>query len=194
MYEKFTQEARKTCKKAHEIAHLLSDRSVGPEHLLLALVRENGFAICEMMKLLNVDPKLIEAHVLYLLGVLDAAWDGEQGDKLPLTRRLRKSLEFAIEYARLKEHDCIGTFHLLYGLAKVSDSVAAHALTAMNITLEKIDDAVTKVKAIILGPIKKDNCDQNAKLHEIAIVLLSHHAGQCGPAEALVKIRKLLGD
>ena len=140
--DRFTERARKVLSFAQEEAQRLQHNFVGTEHLLLALVREGeGVAAKSLKNLGVVDLGQIRSLVEIFVKPGEQSVDGEIG----MTRRAKKVIELAVDEARRLHHHYIGTEHLLLGLLREGDGIAAKVLEKLNIDLKQARVEVVQV-------------------------------------------------
>ncbi|MEX0930492.1 MAG: Clp protease N-terminal domain-containing protein [Candidatus Paceibacterota bacterium] len=145
MYELFTDRARKVMALANHKAQQLNHKFVGTEHLLLALVKEGtGFGV-QMLKGLNLDPKKVRAEVVRLF---KANTDITIIGVVPLAPGAEKVIEYATEEARNLNLNYVGTEHLLLGLLREYDGVAAQVLTNLGIKLGEAREKLLEIYGI----------------------------------------------
>ncbi|HUX17398.1 MAG TPA: ATP-dependent Clp protease ATP-binding subunit [Phycisphaerae bacterium] len=143
MFERFTDRARKVMALANQEAQRFNHEYVGTEHVLLGLVKEGQGVAANVLHSLGIDLKKIRLEVEKIVkGGPDMVTMG----KLPQTPRAKKVIEFAIEEARNLGHNYVGTEHLLLGLLREHDGVAAQVL--MNLGL-KLDDVRSEILNIL---------------------------------------------
>jgi len=143
MFERFTDRARKVMALANQEAQRFNHEYVGTEHVLLGLVKEGQGVAANVLHNLSVDLKKIRLEVEKIVKSGPAM---VTMGKLPQTPRAKKVIEFAIEEARNLGHNYVGTEHLLLGLLREHDGVAAQVL--MNLGL-KLDEVRTEVLNIL---------------------------------------------
>jgi membrane protein YdbS with pleckstrin-like domain len=135
MYERFTERARKVMQLANQEAQRFNHEYIGTEHILLGLVKEGSGVGAGVLKSLGVDLQGICAEVDKL--VQSGPQSAAKG-KLPHTPRAKQVIESAIEESRNLNHDYVGTEHLLLGLIRVEEGVAAQVLANLGLGLEDI--------------------------------------------------------
>ena len=141
-FDRFTERARKVLSFAQEEAQQLQHNFVGTEHLLLALVREGGGVAAKSLKNLGVvDLGQVRSLVETFVKSGEKRTDGEIG----MTRRAKKVIELAVDEARRLNHHYIGTEHLLLGLLREGDGIAAKVLEKLNINLAKARAEIVKI-------------------------------------------------
>lgn len=133
MYEKFTDRARKVMQLASQEAQRFNHESIGTEHLLLGLVKEGSGLAVRVLKNLDVDRRKIRREVEKIVKANPLSL---AQDRLPLTRHATKVVEYAIGEAQNLNHDYVGTEHLLIGLLREKEGVAAQVLQGMGVQLE----------------------------------------------------------
>src|SRR5918997_1559580 len=139
MYERFTDRARKVMQLANQEAQRFNHEYVGTEHVRLGLVKEGSGVAANVLKNLDVDLRKIRVEVEKLV---QTGPDMVTMGKLPQTPRAKKVIEYAIEEARNLNHNYVGTEHLLLGLLREHDGVAAQVLMNLNLKLEEVREEV----------------------------------------------------
>ena len=134
MFERFTERARQAVVLAQDEARLLSHAYIGTEHLLLGLLREEEGLAARVLANLEVGLEDVRARVVDIVGRGESAAAGQ----IPFTPRAKEALERALREALDLGHDYIGTEHVLLGLARVDDGVAARILLDLGADPEKI--------------------------------------------------------
>src|SRR5260370_5398138 len=137
-YDKFTQRARKVLSLAQEEAQRFQHDYIGTEHLLLGLVREREGIAAKVLSNLGVELNKVRIAVESIIGHGDHIVLGEIG----LTPRAKKVIELALDEARRLNHHYIGTEHLLLGLVRESEGIAAGDLESPGGRLAKIHQQV----------------------------------------------------
>ena len=120
---------------ANQEAHRFSHEFVGTEHILLALVKEGTGVGANVLKNLDVD---LDKARMEVEGLVRAGSELASMGKPPQTPRAKKVLEYAIEEAKALNHNYVGTEHLLLGLVREPEGVAAQVLMNMGLKLEKV--------------------------------------------------------
>jgi len=143
LFERFTDRARKAMQFANQEAQRLNHEYVGTEHLLLGLVREGSGIAANVLKNLDVDLCKIRAEAEKIVPI---GPDMVVLGRLPRTPRSRQAVEYAKEEAFNFSHNYVGTEHLLLGLLREQEGVAAQVL--MNLGL-KLDDVRAEVLSVI---------------------------------------------
>jgi hypothetical protein len=125
MFERFTARARNVITHAYEEAASLQHNYVGTEHLLLGVLRERESIGAVVLTELGVDVDVVRREIDHRVG----HGSGTVPSRSPFTPRSKKTLELALNEALLLGHNYIGTEHLLLGLLRVTDGLAAEILT-----------------------------------------------------------------
>ncbi len=139
MFERFTDRARKVMQLANQEAQRFNHEYVGTEHVLLGLVKEGSGVAANVLKNLDVDLRKIRVEVEK---IVQSGPDMVTMGKLPQTPRAKKVIEYAIEEARNLNHNYVGTEHLLLGLLREQEGVAAQVLMNLNLKLEEVREEV----------------------------------------------------
>jgi len=139
MFERFTERARKVMALANQEAQRFNHEYIGTEHVLLGLVKEGSGVGANVLKNLGVDLHKVRMEVEKLV---KAGPDMVTMGKLPQTPRAKKVIEYAIEEARNLNHNYVGTEHLLLGLLREHDGVAAQVLMNLGLKLDEVRDEV----------------------------------------------------
>ncbi len=139
MFERFTDRARKVMALANQEAQRFNHEYIGTEHILLGLVKEGSGVGANVLKNLEVDLRKVRLEVEKLV---HSGPDMVTMGKLPQTPRAKKVIEYAIEEARNLNHNYVGTEHLLLGLLREHDGVAAQVLMNLNLKLEEVREEV----------------------------------------------------
>ena len=135
MFERFTDRARKVMALANQEAQRFNHDVIGTEHILMGLVKEGSGVGATVLKNFDVDIKKlrleVEKHV-------KSGPDMVTMGKLPQSPRAKKVIEYAIEEARALNHNYVGTEHILLGLLRESEGIAAQVLMSMGLKLEDV--------------------------------------------------------
>ena len=133
-FEKFSERARRVLSLAQEEAQRFNHNYIGTEHILLGLVRETEGVAARVLANLGVDLNKVRSAVEFIIGRGERPSQGEIG----LTPRAKKVVELAVDEARRMNHTYIGTEHLLIGLLREGEGVAAGVLESLGVTLDKV--------------------------------------------------------
>ena len=140
-FDKFTERARKVLTLAQEEAQRFNHNYIGTEHLLLGLVREGDGVAARVLGNMGVQLPKVRSAVEFIIGRGEGAVIGDIG----LTPRAKKVLELAIDEARRLNHHYVGTEHLLLGLVREGEGIAAGVLESLGVNLEKVRAQVMQV-------------------------------------------------
>lgn len=135
MYERFTDRARKVMQLATQEAQRFNHEYVGTEHLLLGLIKEGSGIAANVLVNLGVDIRRVRLLVEELV---QPGPDMVQMGKLPQTPRTKKAIEYAMEEARSLNHNHVGTEHLLLGMLREKEGVAAAVFQRLHVTVEAV--------------------------------------------------------
>src|SRR2546426_836508 len=139
MYERFTDRARKVMQLANQEAQRFNHEYIGTEHILLGLVKEGSGVAANVLKNLDIDLRKIRLEVEK---IVQSGPDMVTMGKLPQTPRAKKVIEYAIEEARQLNHNYVGTEHLLLGLLREQEGVAAQVLMNLGLKLDEVREEV----------------------------------------------------
>ena len=140
-FDKFTDRARKVLTLAQDEAQRFNHNYIGTEHLLLGLVREGEGVAARVLENMNVELPKVRTAVEFIIGRGDRPVVGEVG----LTPRAKRVIELAIDEARRLGHNYIGTEHLLLGLVREGEGIAAGVLESLGVNLDKVRHEVIRV-------------------------------------------------
>jgi ATP-dependent Clp protease ATP-binding subunit ClpA len=124
VFERFTERARQVVVLAQEEARALSHNYIGTEHILLGLLREDQGIAARALASVGITVERVRAQVVRIVGAGEEATDGQ----IPFTPRAKKVLELALREALSLSHNYIGTEHILLGLIRENEGVAARIL------------------------------------------------------------------
>src|SRR5947207_2524523 len=151
-FDKFTERARKVLQLAQEEAQRFNHNYIGTEHLLLGLVREGEGVAAKVLANLGVELNKVRSAVEFIIGRGDRIVLGEIG----LTPRAKKVIELAVDEARRLNHHYIGTEHLLLGLVREGEGIAAGVLESLGVNLEKVRTQTIQVLSQSGAPHERD--------------------------------------
>jgi ATP-dependent Clp protease ATP-binding subunit ClpC len=140
-FDKFTERARRVLTLAQEEAHRFNHNYIGTEHILLGLVREGDGVAAKVLSNLGVELNKVRSAVEFIIGRGDRTVLGEIG----LTPRAKKVIELAVDEARRLGHHYIGTEHLLLGLVREGEGIAAGVLESLGVNLERVRAETTRI-------------------------------------------------
>jgi ATP-dependent Clp protease ATP-binding subunit ClpC len=152
-FDKFTDRARKVLTLAQDEAQRFNHNYIGTEHLLLGLVREGEGVAARVLENMNVELPKVRTAVEFIIGRGDRPVVGEVG----LTPRAKRVIELAIDEARRLGHNYIGTEHLLLGLVREGEGIAAGVLESLGVNLDKVRHEVIRVlsQSSAVGPAQE---------------------------------------
>ena len=142
-FEKFSERARRVLSLAQEEAQRFNHNYIGTEHILLGLVRETEGVAARVLSNLNVEHVKVRTAVEFIIGRGERPIPGEIG----LTPRAKKVIELAVDEARRLNHHYIGTEHLLIGLMREGEGVAAGVLESLGVNLENVREETNSIIA-----------------------------------------------
>jgi ATP-dependent Clp protease ATP-binding subunit ClpC len=166
LFERFTERARQVVVLAQDEARALKHNYIGTEHLLLGLLREEEGLAARVLESLDITVEEVRAQVARIVGQGDEVTTGQ----IPFTPRANKVLELALREALSLGHNYIGTEHILLGLVRENEGVAARILLDFDADAEKIRNEIIRM---LSGPGRRQQ-------------------GQGGPAGEKAKSSKLL--
>ncbi|MFQ5873362.1 MAG: Clp protease N-terminal domain-containing protein, partial [Dehalococcoidia bacterium] len=140
-FEKFSERARRVLSLAQEEAQNFNHNYIGTEHILLGLVREPDCVAAKVLVNLGIQLNKVRSAVEFIISRGERSTEGEIG----LTPRAKKVIELAVDEARRLNHQYIGTEHLLIGLLREGDGVAAGVLESLGVNLEKARSETTRL-------------------------------------------------
>ena len=148
MFERFTERARQVIVLAQEEARTLHHNYIGTEHLLLGLLREADGVAARVLGTLEVNLEEVRGEVARIVG----EGEHESQGQIPFTPRAKKVLELALREALSLGHNYIGTEHILLGLMRESEGVAARILNDLDVDADR---ARQEVMRVLSGPTRK---------------------------------------
>ncbi len=157
--DKFTERAKKVLVYAQDEATRFNHTYIGTEHLLLGLLREGDGIAAKALGNLGVELNKVRSAVEFIIG---------RGEKvvvqdINLTPRAKRVIELAVEEARRLGHNYIGTEHLLLGLVREGEGIAAGVLESLGVNLEKVRAQVVRVVSQGTGETKRPGRSQRRK-------------------------------
>jgi ATP-dependent Clp protease ATP-binding subunit ClpC len=141
MFERFTERARQVVVLAQEEARTLKHNYIGTEHILLGLLREEEGLAARVLESLDITVERVRAQVVRIVGSGEEVTSGQ----IPFTPRAKKVLELALREALSLGHNYIGTEHILLGLVRENEGVAARILLDFDADSEKIRNEVIRM-------------------------------------------------
>ncbi len=145
MFERFTDRARRVVVLAQEEARFLNHNYIGTEHILLGLLNEGEGIAAQALESLDIDLASVRDEVVKIIG------QGQQSPSghIPFTPRAKKVLELSLREALQLGHNYIGTEHILLGLIREGEGVAAQVLQQLGAELQKVRQTVIQ---LLSGP------------------------------------------
>ena len=148
MFERFTDRARRVVVLAQEEARLLKHHYIGTEHILLGLIHEGDGVAAKALESLGISLEAVRSQVEKIIG----KGKSEPGSHIPFTPRAKKVLEFSLREALQLGHNYIGTEHILMGLIREGEGVAAQVLTKLGANLSRVRKEVINLLSDYPGP------------------------------------------
>jgi ATP-dependent Clp protease ATP-binding subunit ClpA len=141
MFERFTDRARRVVVLAQEEARMLNHNYIGTEHILLGLIHEGEGVAARALEELGIDLGAVRLQVTEIIGEGQSAPTGH----IPFTPRAKKVLELSLREAIQLGHDYIGSEHILLGLVREGEGVAAQVLQKLGADLERVRQQVIQL-------------------------------------------------
>ncbi len=141
MFERFTERARQVVVLAQEEARTLKHNYIGTEHILLGLLREEEGLAARVLESLDITVERVRSQVVRIVGSGEEVTSGQ----IPFTPRAKKVLELALREALSLGHNYIGTEHILLGLVRENEGVAARILLDFDADSDKIRNEVIRM-------------------------------------------------
>jgi hypothetical protein len=141
VFERFTDRARRVVVLAQEEARTLNHNYIGTEHLLLGLINEGEGVAALALEQLNISLDAVRSQVEEIIGLGEAALSGH----IPFTPRAKKVLEMSLREAIQLGHNYIGTEHILLGLIREGEGVAAQVLNKLGADLNRVREQVLQL-------------------------------------------------
>jgi ATP-dependent Clp protease ATP-binding subunit ClpA len=141
MFERFTDRARKVVVLAQEEARMLNHKTIGTEHILLGLIHEGEGVAAKALESLGISLEAVRQQVEEIIGLGQEAQSGH----IPFTPRAKKVLEFTLQEALQLGHNYIGTEHILLGLIREGEGVAAQVLVKLGADLSRVRQQVIQL-------------------------------------------------
>jgi ATP-dependent Clp protease ATP-binding subunit ClpC len=141
MFERFTDRARRVVVLAQDEARILSHNYIGTEHILLGLIHEGEGVAAQALKSMGISLEAVRQQVEVIIGRGQEAQSGH----IPFTPRAKKVLEYSLREAHQLGHNYIGTEHILLGLIREGDGVAAQVLVRLGADLDRVRHQVIEL-------------------------------------------------
>ena len=159
MFERFTDRARRVVVLAQEEARLLNHSYIGTEHILLGLIHEGEGVAAKALESLNISLDAVRAQVEEIIGQGGSSPSGH----IPFTPRAKKVLELSLREALQLGHNYIGTEHILLGLIREGEGVAAQVLVKLGADLSRVRQQVIQLLSGYQGSAPKGEGPSSAK-------------------------------
>ncbi len=147
MFERFTDRARRVVVLAQEEARLLNHNYIGTEHILLGLIHEGEGVAARALESMGISLESVRSQVVEIIGQGSQAPSGH----IPFTPRAKKVLELSLREALQLGHNYIGTEHILLGLIREGEGVAAQVLQQLGADLPKVRQTVIQLLSGVQG-------------------------------------------
>jgi ATP-dependent Clp protease ATP-binding subunit ClpC len=148
VFERFTDRARRVVVLAQEEARLLSHNYIGTEHILLGLIHEGEGVAAKALESLGISLEAVRSQVEEIIGQGGSSPSGH----IPFTPRAKKVLELSLREALQLGHNYIGTEHILLGLIREGEGVAAQVLVKLGADLSRVRQQVIQLLSGYSGP------------------------------------------
>jgi ATP-dependent Clp protease ATP-binding subunit ClpC len=159
VFERFTDRARRVVVLAQEEARLLNHSYIGTEHILLGLIHEGEGVAAKALESLNISLDAVRAQVEEIIGQGGSSPSGH----IPFTPRAKKVLELSLREALQLGHNYIGTEHILLGLIREGEGVAAQVLVKLGADLSRVRQQVIQLLSGYQGSAPKGEGQSSAK-------------------------------
>jgi len=179
-FEKFSERARRVLSLAQEEAQRFNHNYIGTEHILLGLVRETDGVAARVLSSLGVELSKVRSAVEFIIGRGERPSPGDIG----LTPRAKKVIELAVDEARRLSHHYIGTEHLLIGIMREGEGVAAGVLESLGVSLDKVRAETTRIlnQSVSQGQGQRATSTRTPTLDQLGIDLTAaSRAGKLDP-------------
>ena len=167
MFERFTDRARRVVVLAQEEARMLSHNYIGTEHILLGLIHEGDGIAAKALESLGISLEGVRAQVEEIIGQGQQAPSGH----IPFTPRAKKVLELSLREALQLGHNYIGTEHILLGLIREGEGVAAQVLQKLGADLNRVRQQVIQLLSRLPGQGDPDGRHGAGVAHRSSLVL-----------------------
>jgi ATP-dependent Clp protease ATP-binding subunit ClpA len=195
VFERFTDRARRVVVLAQEEARMLNHNYIGTEHILLGLIHEGEGVAARALESLGVSLETVRLQVEEIIGQGQEAPSGH----IPFTPRAKKVIELAGREAEDLGHNYIGTEHLLLGLIREGDGVAAHVLARLGVDLAAARLQVTgllhgRAGSVLLSQRPRRGRRERDRLFDDALARIDALDRQLAAIERWIGMRPDLGD
>src|SRR5262245_52852536 len=186
MFERFTERARQVVVLAQEEARTLKHNYIGTEHILLGLLREEEGLAARVLEGLEITVEEVRAQVIRIVGSGEEVTSGQ----IPFTPRAKKVLELALREALSLGHNYIGTEHILLGLVRENEGVAARILADFDADSEKIRNEIIRM---LSGPGRRQQGQAGAQQEKKSSKLLDQFGRNLTKLAAEGKLDPVVG-
>jgi ATP-dependent Clp protease ATP-binding subunit ClpC len=164
MFERFTNRARRVVVLAQEEARLLKHNYIGTEHLLLGLIHEGEGVAARALESLGISLEAVRREVEEFIGQGETAPSGH----IPFTPRAKKIIELSLREARQLHCNNIGTEHILLGLVREGEGVAAQVLVKLGADLPRVRQQV--VQELSVEPVEAEAVEEDLEAEIVAAI------------------------
>ncbi len=178
VFERFTDRARRVVVLAQEEARMLNHNYIGTEHILLGLVRERDGVAAKALDSLNIKLDAVRREVEDAIGQGQATPAGH----IPFTPRAKKVLELSLREALQLGHNYIGTEHILLGLIREGEGVAAQVLQKLGADLDRVRQTVIQILSGYAAGAEVRKVEGGAETEELAAEMEVEPATEIAPA------------
>ena len=182
MFERFTDRARRVVVLAQEEARLLNHNYIGTEHILLGLIREGEGVAAKALESLSISLEAVRSQVEEIIGQGGSSPSGH----IPFTPRAKKVLELSLREALQLGHNYIGTEHILLGLIREGEGVAAQVLVKLGADLSRVRQQVIQLLSGYSGPSGSTGSSPSSEGGSGKASATSGGSGQDAPSGSLI--------
>ncbi len=184
-FQKFSRRAREVLALAQEEAQRLGHNYIGTEHILLGLIREGEGIGAKVLISLGVSLDDVRTRVMHIIGHGDRIVLGEVG----LTPRAKRVMELAVDEARRMNHPYVGTEHLLLGLVREGEGIAAGVLESIGLTLEQVRTATLQMLSAVGNQKDQESAAQPSGARPVSMSAVGSGNGGSSPKNNVVTCR-----
>ena len=188
MFERFTDRARRVVVLAQEEARMLSHNYIGTEHILLGLIHEGEGVAAKALESLDISLEAVRAQVEEIIGQGQQAPSGH----IPFTPRAKKVLELSLREALQLGHNYIGTEHILLGLIREGEGVAAQVLVKLGADLNRVRQQVIQLLSGYQGK-ETPGCRHRSRGLALVVLVLDQFGRNLTQARAKDKLDPVIG-
>jgi ATP-dependent Clp protease ATP-binding subunit ClpC len=182
LFERFTDRARRVVVLAQEEARLLNHNYIGTEHILLGLIHEGEGVAAKALESLGISLEAVRSQVEEIIGQGGSSPSGH----IPFTPRAKKVLELSLREALQLGHNYIGTEHILLGLIREGEGVAAQVLVKLGADLSRVRQQVIQLLSGYQGPQASGSAPGSGKETASASTGAASAASDAGSQGSLV--------